>query len=103
MTVKIKIDECLKGMEERDENTCKCGCADELPENVGGMCLWCTHVYRSSKLEPTTRWTWGVEVNGMYSDDYHFLTWCPGAPQELKDNIVKRQEMASSAPENEEA
>lgn len=97
-SVKIDIAGAMKGMEERPANICECGCADEPDENVGGWCIWCTHVYRSSRLEPETRWSWNPE-----NHDLHLTTFCPGYPQEAKDNIIKARGVGNKgiAPKDE--
>lgn len=70
---------------------CKCGCAGEDVGNVGGWCLWCDHVYRCSWLEPKKLWSYHYtdDADGI-GEAVHFAMYCPGTPEELRQDALKR-------------
>jgi len=89
--IPIDVEGCLKGLAERDERHCKCGCAEEDAANVAGWCMWCDHVYRFSAFEPKKIWSYHyTDEDDGRGEDLHFAKYCPGAPNELKRSAIRR-------------
>lgn len=62
-------------------------------ENWAGMCMWCSHDYQKSAIEPQEVYSWGEDAQ-----DIHFANWCPCACDDLKERARKRLDEKQKAP-----
>jgi hypothetical protein len=66
----LTADSFMAALTDAGKPRCECGCANAHPEDVRGHCVWCLHVYVSFNAK--------IEAQ-------HFLNFCPGAPEELRE------------------